>query len=298
MNEKTTVGILVGRFQVPELHEAHQKLIEQVCKNHPKVIIFLGVSPALCTRKNPLDFEARKQMILEKYPDINVLYIKDIVSDDAWSKNLDSQICDLVSPNQIPILYGSRDSFIPHYKGVFETKELESNSYVSGTEARINASARAKSYSEFRSGVIWAVYNQYPKVFTTVDIAILDDIKNPSKILLARKPNEFKYRFVGGFAEPSSQSFEDDAKREVSEETGLEVSEMKYVCSMFIDDWRYRNEVDKIKTVFFKCQYIFGRPEAQDDICELKWFDLTKLADNDIVPPHLGLFHKLKDELK
>ena len=86
------VGVIIGRFQVPELHSAHIELIESVRSYHQKVIIFLGVSPLLVTANNPLDFESRKQMILEKYPDVNVLYIKDIVNDSVWSKRLDEQI--------------------------------------------------------------------------------------------------------------------------------------------------------------------------------------------------------------
>jgi bifunctional NMN adenylyltransferase/nudix hydrolase len=62
------VGVIVGRFQVPELHDAHKDLIETVCDKHDKVIIFLGLSPLMVTRENPLDFESRKQMILESSP--------------------------------------------------------------------------------------------------------------------------------------------------------------------------------------------------------------------------------------
>ena len=38
------VGIIVGRFQVHTLTDAHVKLIDNVKKRHEKVIIFLGVS--------------------------------------------------------------------------------------------------------------------------------------------------------------------------------------------------------------------------------------------------------------
>lgn len=294
---KTTVGVIVGRFQVPMLHEAHRDLIESVRTKHVKVIIFLGVSPVMCTRNNPLDFESRKQMLLEAYPDINVLYIKDVNSDELWSKNLDSQISDLISPNQSPVLYGSRDSFISHYSGRFKTEVLESKSFISGTEIRRQASAGVRSDCLFRQGVIWSVYNQYPKVYATVDIAILDSAEKPEKVLLARKPSEKLYRFVGGFSEPGSQSYEIDAKREVREETGLEVSDMTYIGSSFINDWRYRNEIDKIKTLFFKCSVIFGRPEAMDDICELRWFDLDKLKYSDMVDTHHELYELLMKDL-
>ncbi len=77
------VGVIVGRFQVPDLHQAHRDLIEKVISQHQKTIIFLGLSPCKSTRNNPLDFEARKNMILDSYPDVIVLYIDDIPCDKA-----------------------------------------------------------------------------------------------------------------------------------------------------------------------------------------------------------------------
>src|SRR5271167_2605495 len=102
----TDVGIIVGRFQVHELHAAHKNLIQSVLDRHDKVITFLGLSPLKYTGENPLDFQARKQMILEQFPTVNVLYIKDKPSDEAWSRELDEKISDLLSPKQNPTLYG------------------------------------------------------------------------------------------------------------------------------------------------------------------------------------------------
>ncbi len=304
--DKTDVGVLVGRFQVHSLHEAHIELIQDVCDSHSKVIIFLGLSPCLVTRNNPLDFESRKQMILERFPQVNVLYIKDVGDDKIWSKKLDEAIHDLVSPNQTVTLYGGRDSFIRHYFGKYKTQELESTRIISGSEIRKEISSKVKADPNFRAGVIWASHNQYPKVLTCVDVAVMNDKK---QILLARKPNESAYRFIGGFADPRSMSFEIDAKREVSEEAHIEVDELEYVGSTVIDDWRYRGEVDKIKTLLFKAKYIFGHPEADDDIAELRWFDLAHLITNEaslVVEEHrkllnmlaMNLWHMKMEDLK
>ena len=65
---RADVGVLVGRFQVPNLHPGHIELIQSVCEAHSKVLIFLGLAPTKATRNNPLDFESRKHMILEKFP--------------------------------------------------------------------------------------------------------------------------------------------------------------------------------------------------------------------------------------
>jgi bifunctional NMN adenylyltransferase/nudix hydrolase len=290
--QKTDVGVIIGRFQVPNLHEAHVDLIQTVCNEHKKVIIFLGLSPCKVTINNPLDFESRKQMLLEKFPEVIVLYAKDCVSDEIWSKNVDGQISDIVGPKQTVTLYGSRDSFIAHYKGRHNTQELVQERFVSGSEIRKEIGVKAKSSADFRAGVIWAVNNQYQKIMPTVDCAVFSE--DGKKVLLARKPNESKYRFIGGFASDKG-TYEDDAKREVMEEAGIEISEPEYVGSVVVDDWRYRKEQDKIKTLLFRAKYLFGSPKADDDVAEVRWFEFEKLTENDLVMEHGPLLKLLKN---
>ncbi|HEX5150269.1 MAG TPA: hypothetical protein VFW07_02410 [Parafilimonas sp.] len=52
---------------------------------------------------------------------------------------------------------------------------------------------------------------------------------------------------------------------------------MQYIGSAKIDDWRYRNEADKIITLFFKTTLLFGRQKAGDDLAEIKWITLGEL---------------------
>ena len=285
------VGVIVGRFQVPELHEAHLDIIRNVCAKHKKVIIFLGLSPLLVTTRNPLDFESRKRMILSEFPQVNVLYVKDCHSDEIWVRRLDEQIKDVVSPNQSVVLYGGRDSFISHYlpHGKFPTRELEQTRWISGTEMRQSISKTVRSSPDFRAGVIWAAWNQFPKTITTVDVAVFKD----DKILLVRKPLEEQWRLIGGFSDPQSIKFEQDVRREVDEETGISITDPKYIGSFKIDDWRYRNEVDQIKSLLFVADYMFGAPRASDDVAEVKWFDFENLTEYYVVPEHREMMEYL-----
>jgi bifunctional NMN adenylyltransferase/nudix hydrolase len=287
--EDKDVGVIVGRFQVHELHVAHRQIIESVMANHKKVIIFLGVTPAQVTKNNPLDFVARKEMILDAFPSITVMPLPDTPDDKDWSKELDSRIREACPVNSI-VMYGGRDSFIKYYSGNFETRELEQTIFVSGTEVRKNVSREVKSSADFRAGVIYAAYNQYSKVFATVDVAILQD----DKVLLGKKPNHAKYRFLGGFTDPSDDSYEDAAKREVHEEANIEIGDVTYLGSAKIDDWRYRKEEDKIITHLFTGKYVFGNIEPKDDISEIKWFNLKELKEDDFVPEHAVLFRLFK----
>jgi len=282
--ETSDVGVIIGRFQIHELHAAHCDLIKTVCDRHQKVVIFLGLNAVGPTKNNPLDFECRKQMILEKFPDVIVLYIKDDPSDVQWSINLDFAIKDMLSPSQTAIIYGSRDSFISRYYGGFQTQELISEIQVSATEIRNSVKSKAINSPEFRAGVIWAKYNEYPIVYTTVDIAILN---KRNQVLLVKKPNEKLYRFLGGFSSGSCVTFEDDIIRETFEEAAIIILPPKYVGSYIIDDWRYKSESNRIKTIFF-ISHITGKLKAvaNDDIESVKWVSVSKLRKNIFEPCH------------
>ena len=289
------VGILVGRFQVHELHEAHKDLIDTVLRKHDRVIIFIGLSPLRNTVNNPLDFNTRKRMIQETYPDVEVYYVKDNPSDEAWSKSLDREIQQFLKPYQTAVLYGSRDSFIPYYSGTFPTQELESTKYISGTEVRKRIANKYTNSAAFRAGAISASLDRYPTCYPCVDIAILD--RKRMMVLMGKKEGEPHLRFIGGFADPKSPSYEADARREVAEETSIEIDGIEYIGSTVINDWRYRKEIDKIKTLFFVADYQFGRPQAADDIAHVEWVPMVDFMNNTvkIMPEHVVLGDMLAD---
>ena len=284
VSKPTDVGVIVGRFQVNELHEAHIDLINSVLNKHDRVILFLGNSNIRNTTSNPLDYRARRAMIAEKFPTVEIHYINDHPSDAAWSKNLDKLITEQLLPMQTITLYGSRDSFLKCYSGKYNVCELEATTFISGTEVRRRVCNNYPPTADYRAGMIAATAYRYPTAFQTVDIAVVNDKR---EILLARKPDEKKWRFIGGFSDPRSVSLEADAKREVSEESGVEVDMINYLGSTLIDDWRYRGEQDKIKTALFVAKYIYGKPEGADDIAEVKWVPIgTGLGKDNIEPLH------------
>jgi bifunctional NMN adenylyltransferase/nudix hydrolase len=286
------VGVIVGRFQVPELHQGHVELVQHVCEKHDKVVILLGLSPIKATMRNPLDFEARRQMLNRAFPNVNILYIKDMAHDERWSEQLDSIVEDVLTPHQTAVLYGGRDSFIEHYTGKHPCEELETEHIFSGEVIRKEVSRKStRVTSDFRAGVIWATTNRFPTVYTCVDIGIFND--DYSKLLLGKKPYEIAWRLPGGFTTPGSPSFEADARREAKEETGLDITDPVYVGNFPIPDWRYRNEVDEIRTVLFKAKKLSGHMKAADDLAEAKWFDTDTLADSDIMPNHRELVQAL-----
>ena len=293
-NQKETIGCIVGRFQTHELHEGHREIINYVVANHKKVVLFLGISPVLGTTNNPLDFSTRQKMIKDAYPDIQICAIPDNRYDEVWSKNLDSRIREIFPMGSVK-LYGSRDSFIPSYKGSFLTEEFKQNFYISGTEIRKMVSDEVKANPDWRAGVIYGAYNRYATSYQTVDIACFRD----DEILLAQKPGEIGYRFPGGFVDPTDESLERAARREWFEETGgnAEIGDLKYVASLRIDDWRYKSGRDKIMSALFYCKFGHGRVEPSDDVSALKWISFSEFTKSGglilIVPEHAPLMMAL-----
>lgn len=292
MTTNKDIGVIVGRFQVNDLHPGHLELINDVAGKHKRVVVFLGVSPVLVTKNNPLDFITRKEMLLQQFPHITVLSIPDMPSDADWSKELDKRIREACPIGSV-VLYGSRDSFIRYYFGTFETNELPEFQSPSGTELRRGVSREVKASPDFRAGVIFAAYNQYAKVYPTVDIAI---VRNGS-MLFGRKANQDKFRFIGGFTDPTDNNYEEAAIRETMEETGLLIDNPVYIGSARINDWRYRSEEDKIITHLFIATAQDGIDKPTDDIVELKWIPLKDLQATMLVDEHHVLLNLLLKHL-
>jgi len=316
--EDYQVGVIIARYQINKLHDEQRKMIDFVLSNHKKVIIFLGVARTQATRRNPMDFPTRKAMIQRHYPSAVILPITDNRSNSDWSKTLDSKISE-VFPNTKALLYGGRDSFIPYYEGKFKTTELVGDfTEINGTEMREVVSREILESSKFRAGVIHSVYARYPSAFATVDVCAYN---TDGQILLAKKPSEDKYRFIGGFVDSTDESLEIAAYREFMEEVNkCHISGLKYVLSQKVDDWRYRKEKDGIMTTLFLGRFGHGQVKASDDIVEVKWFHIsyftelrrikneimeehqdmmasliTKIYEQNLVP-NLGEFYKPKQE--
>lgn len=298
VKKKYDIGVIIGRFQIHELHTEHIKMIDEVLKRHDKVILFLGVSPTLSTQRNSLDFLSRKVMFEETYANSisAILPLNDKKSDDVWSKQVDTKIREVFSLGSV-VLYGSKDSFIPHYKGRFDVIELVPEVMVSATDIRKEVSKKVERSKEFRAGVIYACYNQFPIVHPVIDVAITND--DETQVLLGRKKDEIEFRFIGGFADVTDENLEQTVRREAGEETGLEIGGITYVASAKVKDWRYRSDSDRsIMTSFFKAKKISGHEQGADDIAEVKWFTILDLTEKDLVPEHHALLMLLQKSIK
>lgn len=284
------VGVIVGRFQVDELTIGHRNLIDHVDKVSSKLIIYLGVSCVPFTYHNPLDYVTREIMIRKQYPKAVILPLKDVGNNKLWSTNLDNSIR-TIFPTGTVMLFGSRSSFIDSYEGGFYTSALEPEVLVTATGRRKEISNDIRGSKDFRRGIIYAASNRFFNGISVIDVAAFS--QDESEMLLGRKRDQSKYRFIGGFVDVAVDSnMTDTVMREFREETGSGIiTNVQYVMDIVTDDWRYRYEKDKILTALFRGTYESGVLEASDDIVELRWFKVAKLKEikylyENVVYPH------------
>ncbi len=295
---KEGYGVIVGRFQVNDLHDGHMELFRQVRARHDGVIVFVGKHPAGLTKDNPLDFPTRKAMIQAKFPEFTVVSLPDVKTDEEWSAVLDAKIAEVIDGKQDITLYGGRDSFVPHYSGRHKPVELAlpvETTKVSGTDIRAEFANKVIESPEFRAGMIYAANHLWPVSLATVDIAIFND--DYSEVLLGRKPSEKRFRFIGGHAEVG-KTYEQIARQECLEEAGLDVNGMEYIDSAVIPDWRYRLQDRGVTTAFFATTTMSMGAVAGDDIEEVRWFKASELGIADIVDTHHALLPLMKRYLE
>jgi bifunctional NMN adenylyltransferase/nudix hydrolase len=283
------------------------ELFRIVRGRHSRIIVFLGCNNVGPTRHDPLDFETRRKMVQAKFPDFTVLPLQDKKTDERWSRELDQRINDMAGgvPSEIT-LYGSRESFAPFYHGKHKVHELDIKIPVSGTDIRKRLTNQVMESPDFRAGIIYAMNQLFPRVITCVDIAIIHTKvfavpggrKEEPWLLLGQKSDDIGWRFVGGHATPMTTSFEVDAKREVMEETGLDVHNLEYVGSSFIDSWRWGAEKsENMKTVFYIARSMTMGGAGADDLARTHWFRLDMLNVKDIEPEHRPLFDMLVNHI-
>ena len=174
------IGVIVGRFQVPELTGGHKHLLVRACNTFKKIIIILGDTKKLSggykrmDSHDPYSFEIRKSMILEWADEYTMLSnklhgiykIEDIGNLGLWNEKLDQMLEFLGEENYVMV--GSRDSFAQNYRGKYSVHILESHEEfknISGTEERkslhnhytrlINSGGSVSS--DFRKGMLWAL---------------------------------------------------------------------------------------------------------------------------------------------
>ena len=162
------LGVIIGRFQTPCLHEGHLALIEAAQNSCEDILVLIGTTAASGTDKNPLSFEARKHLF--KF-NCEIKPLPDHPSDKDWSDQIDEIISSLGFEEAT--IFGGRDNSIEdRYSGRHKIKVIRETGGKSSTALRKEAAKQVLDCSSFRAGIIHHVENRYPIVYSTVDIII------------------------------------------------------------------------------------------------------------------------------
>lgn len=271
--DRVGTGVIVGRFQVPELHQGHIDLIEEALGQCAKVIVFVGRhrNPLLLTRSNPLDYWCVSNMIKAKFPnkELIVAPVFDKNNDEQWSKILDETIFQLSPRDSIAgniTLFGStKGSFLDRYTGRFPSQKLSHSLNVSAVHIRTTVGREPLDSLDFRRGIIYGMENQKKTIILpTVDIALFN-AKEQALLLCSRK-DEKRVGFPGGFLEGSDEDACNAAYRELREElNNVEATDFQFVGQVKVKDWRDASNTVCFTTLFI-AKYKSGNIYPTDDL--------------------------------
>lgn len=297
---KTKVGVVIGRFQVPQLTPAHAELLATVGAQNAHIVVLLGVSPNDGrSAENPLTYNQRLALFRDRGIHA-VLPLEDRPENDEWSANVDRLLKFSYPPDRYEVtLYGGRLSFREAYTGAYPVTPIECKNTSSGTEARDRITE--SQIEGFLQGQIYAMQTQFPRVYPTVDTIVWRTTPENGwnvEVLLIKRGDNGEWGFIGGFVDPQDESYERAARREVYEEVGLTAeSGLKCVGSVKVNDWRYRGTRDGIMTTLFTMQYSFGpvvpNPQEVADYQWVKWEDI----DGILSKTHSPLWRVAADQI-
>lgn len=284
------VGVVIAKFQVPQLHLGHLHLITHVRERHEDVLILIGYYPGVRNKKYQLSVDERVVMVKQSLAGqkFTILPLRDNpLSCERWSEGLDALI-KKTFPGRDAILYGSRDSFIGSYTTkMFPTVEVAPIYNDSGTQWR--ADTEFPHSVDARKAIIWDQEHRPPFIYSAADIAIVD-CKKRQVLLIGKEIHDGKLSFPGGHVEKADGSPLVTAKREAEEEVpGAKFEELFYLGSVIIDDPRYRGTSDGVMTTFYFAPYLGG--DARPDLSEVDsvhWVSFDDLLDR-LVPWHQPL---------
>jgi ADP-ribose pyrophosphatase YjhB (NUDIX family) len=114
-------------------------------------------------------------------------------------------------------------------------------------------------------------------------------VDDGGRLLLARRagePEHGKWDLPGGFLEEGEAPL-DGLRRELREETGLEVEPLSFVGA-WIDRYGSAEEAPFTLNLYWTARALAGEAVAADDVSELRWFEPAELPPGEEIAFHIA----------
>ncbi len=123
-------------------------------------------------------------------------------------------------------------------------------------------------------------------------------IKKDDTYLLGKKPKDIgpypnTWQIIGGGVNLEKETAKEAIVREIKEETGIEVRDIKRIWFDEDDEPDKRGELTHYIFLVYEAYYASGEVKAQDDIAELQWFTQSELKKLSLPRPSVKLFKSL-----
>jgi ADP-ribose pyrophosphatase YjhB (NUDIX family) len=144
---------------------------------------------------------------------------------------------------------------------------------------------------EGRAQCRWCGFVAYANSAPTANALVTDE---HGRVLLARRavePDKGLWDIPGGFLEEGEHPL-DAIRRELREETGLEVEPEAFFCAT-IDRYGDRPGAATTLNLTWTARVVAGMPEPADDVDELRWF-----APDELPPPGRMAFTSTAEVLR
>lgn len=273
-----TFTVVLAYFQNINLTLQDKTYLQSIKRHHGAMMAILDVKRGACTAEQPLRPNQRQDILRGHKNLFNAgvaehLHIRD---NERWSMLLDELIDKSTPVGTTHVELFAANSLADKYVGKYTLTRMDD---IPGlTDVSKPVPVNPDVTNDFRQGIMYAEQRRFPVVYSTVDIGLIDE--TCEYVLLGRKLNEKKWRFPGGFVDPTDNSKESAWHRELSEEIPAGVtsfiSDVEYVCSTIVPDSRYPGR-DKIMTTMFAAiaNLDVANLQAGDDLVEVQMFRIN-----------------------
>jgi len=297
------LGVLIGRFQVPEMHEGHRYIVKRMQEQCDQVLVLFGSANRTRSVKNPFTYRERVTAGKNLFPNVIMAPLNDyLYNDSQWMADVAATIEIIrtkVSYNfQKPVevvLYGHHKdgndylNWFPQYEYVNINSDID----ISGTEVRNsfahllpdNVQADMRYFAKERE-----TFKDYP-YHDSLNICCGDAVVEclGHILLIKRKftPGAGNWALPGGHKN-TNETFLQCALRELKEETNLRIPEQVLLGSIkstrIFDSPKRSSGIPKLTLAVHMVvkpdpDGSLPRANGSDDAAETRWVPIADVLN-------------------